>query len=76
MLAYGVPTLAFLYGERGNAHAHNGDYRSACADYDKALKRAPGNARYLDQRGRAYYGAVLLVSPIPPRPQAAWAVAG
>ena len=55
-LLYGKPIIAFLYGERGNAHAHNGDYRSACADFDEALKRAPNDTRYLGQAGTSITG--------------------
>ena len=31
------------------------NYRSACADFDEALKRAPNDTRYLGQRGNIYY---------------------
>ncbi|MCB1014475.1 MAG: hypothetical protein KDB10_05090 [Acidimicrobiales bacterium] len=45
-------TRSLLYGERGNAQAHRGDYPSALADYDEALGLEPGSAHYLDQRAR------------------------
>jgi tetratricopeptide (TPR) repeat protein/predicted RNA-binding Zn-ribbon protein involved in translation (DUF1610 family) len=48
-------SLALLYGERATAHAQDGDYRSALADYDAALELEPDDPHYLDSRARVHH---------------------
>lgn len=51
----GLTPLFALYGSRGTAYAHKGDYQSALTDYNKALEIEPDNVYSLDCRGRMYY---------------------
>jgi lipoprotein NlpI len=46
--------LAAAYYNRGNAHSAKGEFATAIADYDEAVKLDPKNARALANRGTAH----------------------
>jgi tetratricopeptide (TPR) repeat protein len=46
--------LAFAYSNRSNAYAEKGEYDRAIADFDKAIKLKPKDAKAYSNRGNAY----------------------
>ena len=50
----GEPTDAAGYSRRGGVLASNGKLEEALGDFDKAVTMAPGESRYLIQRGEAH----------------------